>query len=254
MKIGFVGTGGIAEAMIVGLVSNSGYSEPIWVTRRSELRSSRLQEQFSNVIVVDDNQQLIDKVDTVFISVLPKQAPSVLSDLRFRSEHLVASLVAGLSLNRLQELCHPVESICRIIPMPTTEIACGPIVVAPTDSAVVELLSRIGNIIETNDEACFSAFSASSAVMATFFEWIATQARWLEAQGVSRDEAAAYSSNLLHGLSALAANVDVDSLQQLSEECLTTGGLNEQVLRHCQKSGWFAEIEGQLDKILERIS
>jgi len=174
--------------------------------------------------------------------------------LEFRSEHSVASLVAGVSLNRLRELCHPVESICRVIPMPTTEIAIGPIVVAPSGSIVVELLSRIGKVIETNDEACFSAFSASSAVMATFFEWIATQARWLEAQGVSKNEAATYSSSLIHGLSALAAEADADTLPQLSEECLTRGGLNEQVLRHCQHSGWFKEIEGQLDKILDRIS
>jgi len=69
MKIGFIGTGGIAEAMIVGLVAKSEFSEPILITRRSEQRSSLLQEKFSNVFVVDDNQQLIDEVDTVFISV-----------------------------------------------------------------------------------------------------------------------------------------------------------------------------------------
>ena len=78
MKLGFIGTGAIAEHMITGLNVHRGYDDSIIVSERNRERSSRLAAQYSNVRVEADNQAIVDQVDTVFVATLPPQTLELL--------------------------------------------------------------------------------------------------------------------------------------------------------------------------------
>ncbi|MEE2825626.1 MAG: NAD(P)-binding domain-containing protein [Planctomycetota bacterium] len=253
MRIGFIGTGGISEAMIRGLVGHAGYREPIFVSKRSANRSGRLAEDFQNVTVLDDNQELVDRSDWVVLAVLPGQAEHVVQDLKFNSTHTVISLVAGLELKSLLALLSPAQEICRLIPLPPIEYGTGPIPLFPCLPKVADFLQPLGTVIPVEDEACFTVFSACSALMANFFEATAWQARWMEEQGVPREEAARYASSLSAGLSALTTRSDPAELQSLSRECLTAGGLNEHVLNKSLEIDWFDRIRVPLEQVLSRL-
>lgn len=253
MKIGFLGTGAIAEAMIIGLVK-SGWTEAILVSARNKVRSNELAIRFANIRIMVENQSIVSEADVLFLSMLPNQAHDVLQSLIFQEIQVVVSLVAGISIEQLQTIVKPAKKIHRIIPMPPIEIGVGPIPVFPPSPILESLLGRIGTVIPVEDEDHFSTFSASSALMATFFELVATNARWIESQGVSRQQGAMYSASLFHALALLAQDLDPQELQSISQECLTAGGLNEQVLNSTTADGWFRLIEHQLDQILERIT
>ena len=83
MKFGFIGTGVITEAFITGMIKVGGYDNDVLVSLRSSERSSQLANQFSNVTVVAENQEIVDQSDWVFIAVLPSQARSLLESLNF---------------------------------------------------------------------------------------------------------------------------------------------------------------------------
>ncbi len=254
MRTGFIGTGAITEAIVIGLYTLGGYSEPIVVSRRSRGRSTILAERFPLVEVVDDKQILVDRCDQVFISVLPKQAVEVFSQLRFAAHHRVVSLVAGLSLETIASLTAPASSCFRAIPMPPIEYGLGPTPLCPPDSELESLFNSIGNAVPVDDESLFSAFASSSATMATFFDLVAVIAKWMEVEGVSDSQSTLYVTSMMHALATLTTRVDAENLQLMSLACLTPGGLNEQVLRGCQSENWTDTVVDQLDKVRMRLA
>ncbi len=159
-----------------------------------------------------------------------------------------------ISVEQIAPKVAPASRIHRIVPMPPNELGVGPIPIYPPSAELTSLLSPIGTIIPVEDQQQFSTFSASSALMATFFEIVATNARWIQSRGVAPEVAAKYSTAMFHSLATQAGELGATELQSLSTECLTVGGLNEQVLHATRSEGWFSELEVELDKILKRIS
>jgi pyrroline-5-carboxylate reductase len=253
MILGFIGTGGITEAIVKGLCNHGGHDTPILVSRRNRDRSRRLAEAFDLVEVVDDNQDIVDRSDWIVISVLPGQALDLLSSLRFRDDHLVISLPAGITLDTVAERIRPATRVCRAIPMPPVEFGLGPTPVCPPNSGVQALFNGIGAAVAVEDERQFTALAASTAIMATFFDWIASNASWLESQNVPAKEAAFYTTSVFHALAAMAARVDAESLRRISQDCLTPGGLNEQVLNAARAAGVIETIQNEIGRVMERL-
>ena len=253
-KLGFIGTGAITEHVITGLIVKGGYAEEIVVSERSQERSRKLAERFSNVRVESENQAIVDQVDLVFVGVLPQQTLEVLESLTFRPDQVIVSMASIVSVGQLAKVVAPATQIHRIIPMPPNEIGVGPIPIFPSSPVVEALLSQIGTMVPVEEEQHFSTFSAGSAVMATFFELVATHAEWLQEKGVPEEAATRYSTTVFHSLATQIQDLGPEQLQKVSEECLTAGGLNEQLLLVTRKEGWYEELQAGLEQILERVS
>lgn len=106
-KVGFIGCGTIAAAIATGLATTSTDEESplplvssMAISRRSKAKSAALAERFPDLVTVhDDNQEILDKADIIFITVLPEQASTVLKSLKFDPErHDLVSLVVSFSL------------------------------------------------------------------------------------------------------------------------------------------------------------
>ncbi len=254
MKLGFIGTGAITEHVITGLIQHSGFDEILVVSERSSYRSTRMANRFPNVRVEPDNQALVDQVETVFLATLPQQTLDLLDTLSFRQDQIIVSMAAMISVEQIAKKVKPALKVHRIIPMPPNEMGLGPIPIHPPSPELTSLLSRIGTVIPVDDQQQFSTFSASSAVMATFFELVATNARWVQSKGVAAEVASKYSTALFHSLATQVTDLGANELHSLSAECLTAGGLNEQLLNATRNEGWFEELEAELNTILRRVS
>ena len=125
MKLGFIGTGAISEAIILGLFNHGKFQNPVFVSRRSQVRSQRLTRQFRQVEVKDDLQDLVHECDFLVIAVLPGQCEQVLSALEFRADQTIVSLVAGCKLEHLRKMVAPATRVHRAVPMPPIEFGLG---------------------------------------------------------------------------------------------------------------------------------
>jgi pyrroline-5-carboxylate reductase len=251
--LGFIGTGAIIEAIVTGLYKCDDYQESVLVSERSHYRSKKLHKLFPLVEIVSDNQIIVDRCDDIVVAVLPQQAHTILSSLQFRESHRIISLVAGLRLEALSKLIKPATRVCRAIPMPPNEFGLGPVPICPRNRSVEALFNRIGTAVGVDDENQFTALAAGSAVMAIFFEFVASLARWLESRDVPAKQASLYATNVIHALASMTTKADAESLQAMSEQCLTPGGLNEQVLLGCKDAGWIEIIQNELDGIMKRL-
>ena len=89
--------------------------------------------------------------------------------------------------------------------------------------------------------------------MASYYELVSEVARWMQHSGIEKEQAAAYTTTMLHALSATTLNQNYESLLTMSEECLTPGGLNEHVVNELRRQEWFGEIQSPLNEVLKRI-
>jgi pyrroline-5-carboxylate reductase len=101
MKIGFIGTGTISEAIVTGIANSNLAVEAICVSPRSKQKAGRLTASFPIVSAASDNQKVSDICDVVFLAVRPQVAQSVLEELRFRDDQTLISLIATLNRDQL---------------------------------------------------------------------------------------------------------------------------------------------------------
>ena len=98
IKVGFIGFGTIAASIATGLATQHDIQiESISISRRSEAKSQAIKEAFPDLVTVhDDNQEILDRSDLIFLCVLPQQCSQVLQDLSFNdSKHTLVSLVVS---------------------------------------------------------------------------------------------------------------------------------------------------------------
>ena len=115
------------------------------------------------------------------------------------------------------------------------------------------IAARAGTAVAVDDERQFQALAVVTALMAMFFEQVASAANWLEGEGVPAPEAASYASSMFQALANLTTLEDPEGLAAMAEECLTAGGVNEQVLHELRDAGWFDTYRARLDRIMDRF-
>ena len=79
MKIGFVGTGEIALAMVTGLSSPGAAPHSIRLSPRNHAIAADLANRFPGVSVASSNQEVLDSCETAVIAIKPQIARSVLA-------------------------------------------------------------------------------------------------------------------------------------------------------------------------------
>jgi pyrroline-5-carboxylate reductase len=104
ISVGFIGCGTIASAIAQGIATQNVVPvESIVVSRRSESKSQTLKEKFSKLVTIqDDNQEILNACDIVFLCVLPEQTQSAMETLQFHpNKHSLVSLVVRRSQQNL---------------------------------------------------------------------------------------------------------------------------------------------------------
>ena len=253
MRLGFVGCGTIAAAIVTGL-NSSGHGQAIVVSPRNAEVAAGLARRFPNVTVAATNQAVLDACDVAVLAVRPQILAAVLPELRFRPDHEVISLVPVTSLAYLRSATAPAATVTRAVPMPMVARRQGPTAIYAATPVARRLFDSLGSTIEPSDEKCFDAFTAATALMATYFRFLETAAEWLRARGVAADQADRYVRQLFWGLAGTALASPQRTLGELADEHQTRGGLNEQVRTHMEGKGMFAELTNALDAVLARLT
>jgi pyrroline-5-carboxylate reductase len=194
----------------------------------------------------------VDSGGVVLICVRPQDVAAALKPLVFSRDTPVVSMVAGLSIARLQELIGPVTSLARAIPLPAVRNRAGITPVCPTTDEACCLFNALGATMPVAEEAVFDAFSAATATIAAHYQYLETVAAWLSAHGVAADDAARYVATVFAG----AATSSSDSAPDLSARAdghATPDGINEQFRAILADAGLFALVDRALSTILDRL-
>lgn len=127
MKIGFIGTGNMAQAIINGLIEHETVAkEDIFVSSGHFENAQRFAEA-TGVTACQTNQEVAKQVDVILLAVKPKIIDQVLKDLRKHSQKcLFISIASGKSLHDLEKaLNDPEAKIIRVMPNVNVSVGAG---------------------------------------------------------------------------------------------------------------------------------
>jgi pyrroline-5-carboxylate reductase len=253
MQLGFIGTGEITSSIVTGLCLSSHRTHSIWLSPRSSAIAKGLANRFHGISVASGNQEVLDHSDAIVIAVRPPVARDVLSELRFRPNHHVISLISALSLRSLSELVVPAVQIARAVPLPSAAKRMSPTAIYPRDPVAFQLFTAVGTVFAVEKENEFDAICATTATIASYLAFNETIASWLEQQGVPALQARDYTARLFLGVTTGAVDASERSFQSLAATHATAGGINEQFLKHMVESGLLTRVSEALDAVLHRI-
>jgi len=252
-KVGIIGVGAIAEALIHGLCRFGDRRAAILLSPRNEIISSRLTRLYPDVSVTTDNQAVVDGSEIVILAVRPQVAEEVLGALRFREDLQVVSLIATFSVERLSLLVAPAKEISRAIPLPPIAERQGPITLYTQSEEIARLFDGLGRLIRVEDEVHLDLISAVTSLMGMYFGMMGEVDGWLIERGFEPDASRAFVAELFLNLAVAAGKRSKESFSRLSEEYSTPRGLNEQAWRELRSAGWGDQIQAALNLILDRI-
>lgn len=244
----------MTSAIVTGLGSAKLEAHSIWLSPRNPVLAEDLASRFANVSIASSNQEVLDRCTTVVLAVRPQIARTVLSELRFRPDHHVISIMSTISLPTLSKLVAPAHKIVRAVPLPSAAKKRSPTAIYPRDSVAVDLFAVLGTAFEVDEERDFDALCAATATIASYFAFAQSIASWLERQGIRQAEAREYMARIFSGLAAAALAAPGLSFERLAADYATRGGINEQVLTHLTRRGVFDTIAEGLDAVMLRIA
>jgi pyrroline-5-carboxylate reductase len=251
--LGFIGTGDITAALVTGLCGSDRPPDRVLVSPRNAETAARLAARHLQVSVAKDNQAVIDGSDWVVLAIRPQVAREVVSALKFRPGQMVLSLIAPIADEWIDEAVKPGRLMSRFLVMPPVEFRLGAVVFYPPNAEVEELLAPAGTPLAVNDKHEYLTIWSLTALIASYFNLIATSADWAARNGVSPDTSRAFAVSMFHALGTVAAQLGAPAPSDLARGAQTKGGLNEQVMRELSGKAWFDQVATALDGILKRL-
>lgn len=250
---GFIGTGVITEAIIVGLMRSDLPVSRVTVSPRNPEIARGLAGRFDKVAVASANQAVVDASDIIILAVLPRMAGDIVRGLAIPAEKKIISLVAGTSHATLSSWTgHPATAIVRAVPLPFVATGEGVTAVFPSDAAAETLFNAMGTAVVCAGQNEFDLFAVATALMGTYFGILERAAGWLSANGFTEAKARDVLLPLFGSLAKFADASPALSFAELRNHFSTRGGLNEQVFADFEASGGSAALVKALDRVLER--
>ena len=253
MNIGFIGTGQITKAVVLGITKSKIKYKKILISKRNNKISKYLKNINKKIKISSDNQFIINNSDWIFLAVTPDVGKKILKKLNFRSNKIIISFISTIKLNELKTLTNKKATVVRAIPLPPISIMKGPVPLYPKNSKISKFFNNIGDSININNETSSLKFWATSSLMAPYYELLFEVSKWLQKKGLSKSYSQKYVSSLFSALSEVAVMRSDRDLKLLVKDSQTPKGLNEQTLKFLKKKGFYKQLIFSLEKILKRL-
>ena len=253
MNIGFIGTGQITKAVVLGITRSKIKYKKILISRRNNKISKYLKNINKKIKISSDNQFIINNSDWIFLAITPDVGKKILKKLNFKSNKIIISFISTIKLNELKTLTNKKATVVRAIPLPPISIMKGPVPLYPKNSKISKFFNNIGDSININNETSSLKFWATSSLMAPYYELLFEVSKWLQKKGLSKSYSQKYVSSLFSALSEVAVMRSDRDLKLLVKDSQTPKGLNEQTLKFLKKKGFYKQLNFSLEKILKRL-
>jgi pyrroline-5-carboxylate reductase len=254
MKLGFIGTGKIASAVITGICNSKIPYKNIIISHRNKSIAQSLKKKFKKIIISKNNQEIVNSCDWIFLSVTPAVGEKIIKDLKFKSAQTIISFISTITLAQLKKAIKVKAKIIKAIPLPPISLKKGPVPICPPNKKVKDFFNKIGTTVEIKNEKSSINFWATSGMMAPFYELLRVMTDWLVKRGVKQNNAQKYVTSLFLALSEDAVVNSKKDLKYLVKESQTPKGLNEQGVQELTKAGFYKSLEKTLNSIHKRLN
>ncbi|CAM3673491.1 pyrroline-5-carboxylate reductase [Erysipelothrix urinaevulpis] len=225
MKIGFIGVGNMASAIIQGIEQK----ESVYISGRTFASTKEKADQLG-VHPSANHRECVGDVDVVVLGVKPEILDEVLLEIK---DELHGKVVVSIAAKRSIEWIESILGHCpiiRVMPNLNVKIQEGVCAICHNDQVlkkhldfVVNVFSNLGEVVML-DESQFSGFIGISGSMPAFiFKFIHEAAKSVQSENIDYEKAVRIIADTMIGSGKLVKESD-DDLETLIQKVSSPNG------------------------------
>jgi len=254
MKIGIIGTGTIASAVVTGFCAQKSGHE-FFLSPRSADKAAALAAKFSEASVCASNQEVLDNAEWIFITV-QKSGFDALHELTFRTDHKVLNMATEMRLDDLKNIIGETAILAHVVPLPMIVRGFGPLLVYPEIPEVGALFAPVGDALYVQDLKDARSLQLVTCIMSPYYMLLHEVVGFLDDEGIDHDLSVKFVYSLFSALSRRAAETPNCDLVELAND-MTPGGYNEQSMLELLGNGaikaWRTSLDGLSKRLQENL-
>lgn len=261
MKIGFIGLGNMASAMIGGMLEKGMVqAADIVGSEKLETVAKRAGERFG-ITAGTDNRVPAREADILFLAVKPNFLPEVIAEIReeVRRETLVVSIAAGRTLSYLKEAFdRPELKIIRCMPNTPALVMEGCTGVSAGDEVPKEDLEKVVGLLQSFGQASVVperlmdvVVGISGSSPAYVFMFIEAMADAAVAGGMPRQQAYEFASQAVMGSAKMVLETGMHP-GQLKDMVCSPAGTTIEAVKVLEEKGFRAAVMDAVGACIEK--
>lgn len=231
-KIGFIGCGKMASAIIKGTILSKFLPKENIKGSEVNCEIAELASKRLGIEVITDNRALVMESDIIFIATKPNYAASVLEEIKdeLTPDKLLVSICAGVSTSKIEKIIG-MQRVVRVMPNTPALVLEGMSGVCKGAYAneedaefVIELLSNIGKAVEVTETQMDIVTAISGSGPAFFYKVIEDMARAGEKLGLDYEKSLELATQTAIGSAKMVMQRGEVPVQTLIDNVATKGG------------------------------
>lgn len=258
MKIGFIGGGNMATALMSGLINSEKTSaDNVYVFDTDSAKLDYLKNSLG--VTPSSSAAEIESVsDIVFLAVKPNIMPIIFEELKGIDNKLYISIAAGITLSTLEAGIGIGKKIIRTMPNTPALVGCGMTVITPnknvTDSeidTIENLLSGIGDTVRLDEKYMNAAIALHSSSPAYIYMLIDAMADSGVKYGIPKAVSLKLAAKAVEGSAKMVLNTNEHPMK-LKDNVCSPGGTTIAAVCELEKTGFRTSVQSAIDACVQK--
>ena len=260
MKLGFIGCGNMASAMMSGIIAN-GIVEIKDIIGADVFAPSREKTQATlGIRVTDSNWQVVEESDVFVLSIKPQFYENVIAEIRevVRENQIVITLAPGKTLAWLETQFQKPVKIIRTMPNTPAMVlegmtaACPNVYVTEEElSAVLEILGGFGDVEVVPEKLMDAVVAVSGSSPAYVFMMIEAMADAAVAEGMPRAQAYKFAAKAVLGSAKMVLETGKQP-GELKDMVCSPGGTTIEAVKVLEATGFRSSLMEAMEACAEK--
>jgi len=260
MKLGIIGAGNMASAIIEGVLAKRLFSpeEIIIYDINQDKVSAFVKRGFASA---ETTVELADAAGLILLAVKPQQIDDVLTELSGSTEgKCIISIVAGVSSDYYKKRLGEGTFIVRVMPNTPILLGCGASAIAtntntPQDlyDKAVSLFSSAGEVAFVDEEYMNAVTGVNGSSPAYFYMMAKAMADCAAEQGIDASTALRLAAKSMEGAAAMLMKSG-KTPDELTAAVTSPGGTTLAALEEMRRLGFYEAIRGGMLACTKRAS
>lgn len=258
-KIGFIGGGNLAEAMLKGLLAGGVAPSTVTVSEPQQERREALASRYG-ITATAENTAVVASSDVIVLAVKPQVASAVLTEIAdgVTADKLLVSIMAGITIQTIEAFLAPGTRVVRVMPntpalvMEAASVLCaGRHATAEDLSLIRRIFELLGKAYVLEEKLLDAVTGLSGSGPAYVFTFIETLSDAGVKNGIPREVATGLAVQTVLGSAKLLLETG-EHAALLRERVTSPGGTTIAGVYALEKGGFRAAVMDAVDAATRR--
>ena len=260
MKLGFIGCGNMATAIIKGIISNGILDANEIIASCKTVASREKAKESLGIVMAESNREVVEQAEVIVLAVKPQFFEGVIAEIKdvVRDEQIMVTLAPGKKLAWLESQFGKALKIIRTMPNTPAMVqegmtaACPNPYVTEEDMAyVIRILEGCGSVEVVPERLIDAVVAVSGSSPAYVYMFIEAMADAAVAEGMPRKQAYTFAAKAVMGSAKMVLETGKHP-GELKDMVCSPGGTTIEAVKVLEETGFRGSVMQAMEVCAEK--